>query len=99
LTDGSLTELKVEEYPAAIISMKATADLVIFGLTDGTICFKKVPSLETLLSISQAHNFGVNCLDLTHLTPSRFLLVSGGDDQQVQARLFTYDKDGLTEHA
>ena len=60
--------------------MKSTADLVVFGSTDGTIYFKNVPFLYPLLTIRQAHDFGVNCMDLTHLTPDRFVLATGGDD-------------------
>lgn len=69
------------------------------GLTDGSILLYGIVQSETkfkfklLLTLSDVHGFGVNFIDTLVLDDKRFLVASGGDDQNISVSLFEKSDD------
>ena len=93
-----LTQVDVKQHQAAMLSMKriqldGMSPMIACGFTDGSVLLYSIDKINdsytaTLLDAQKdVHGFGVNCIDTVILDEHRFLIASGGDDQNISLML------------
>lgn len=68
------------------------------GLTDGSIIVyqSSESGLLAKLNLPKVHGHGVNVIDATRLTPTKFVIVTGGDDQHIGVQLVESAQSNVT---